>query len=137
MGISTPPGAKNDGRLFALPRDDWPPGYPRDQRALRLSRLASEDRPALYLTVRKLFNFTPSEVQMFLLLIQSAFLPRDRLNMSSNCTAVHVSRIRKRLKPYGISIVTFWGCGYQIPSDDRKKALDLVLRAAPPLAASA
>src|SRR3954465_15888923 len=28
--------ARDDGRLIELPRDDWPPGFPRDQRALQL-----------------------------------------------------------------------------------------------------
>jgi hypothetical protein len=29
--------AKDVGSLVELPRDDWPPGFPRDQRALQLS----------------------------------------------------------------------------------------------------
>ena len=30
--------AQSDGRLLELPHDDWPPGFPRDQRALQLCR---------------------------------------------------------------------------------------------------
>jgi hypothetical protein len=37
--------AKATGSLVELPRDDWPPGFSRDQRALQLSRLAARSRP--------------------------------------------------------------------------------------------
>ena len=29
--------ARDEGRLLDLPKEDWPPGFPRDQRALQLS----------------------------------------------------------------------------------------------------
>jgi hypothetical protein len=48
--------AKSDGRLLELPCDDWPPGFPRDQRSLQLSRLMVEDRFALSLAVERLFQ---------------------------------------------------------------------------------
>src|SRR5712671_6455971 len=62
--------AKLDGRLVAIPHDDWPAGFPRDQRALQLSRLALDQRDALMLAVRQLFNLTPTEVRLLLALIQ-------------------------------------------------------------------
>ena len=31
--------ALSDGRLLELPCDDWPPGCPKDQRALQISRM--------------------------------------------------------------------------------------------------
>ena len=43
--------ARTEGRLLALPRDDWPPGCPRDQRSLQLSRLVSENPDGLMLTI--------------------------------------------------------------------------------------
>ena len=38
--------AKMEGRLLELPRDDWPPGYPRDRRSLQLSRLVTKTTTA-------------------------------------------------------------------------------------------
>ncbi len=47
------------GRLQALPKDDWPIGYPRDQRALQLSRLEVQDSDALLLAVIEVFGLPP------------------------------------------------------------------------------
>ena len=34
-----------DGRLLELPVDDWPPGCPKDRRALQISRMARDYPP--------------------------------------------------------------------------------------------
>src|SRR4029077_5381528 len=58
--------AQQEGRLLELPRDDWPPGFPRDQRALQLSRLAVENKDALFIAVQQLFRLCKSEVPLLL-----------------------------------------------------------------------
>jgi DNA-binding response OmpR family regulator len=123
-----------DGRLLELPHDDWPPGFPRDQRALQLSRLVVEHKDTISLTIGRMFGLTATEVRLLLLLLQSAALDKNRSDMSGNTIDVHVFHIRKRLQPHGIEIATLWGYGYQLSARDRRKVMDLILRhvAAPP-----
>lgn len=119
--------ARAAGFLVDLPKEDWPPGFPRDQRALQLSRLVSQNRNALYMAVRHLFRFTPLEFQLFLLLVQNDFMMKARIEKAARTIDVHVCRIRRRLKPHALSIRTFYGYGYQMPLDDRKRAFDMIL----------
>jgi DNA-binding response OmpR family regulator len=100
-----------DGRLLELPHDDWPPGFPRDQRALQLSRLVVEHKDTISLTIGRMFGLTATEVRLLLLLLQSAALDKNRSDMSGNTVDVHVFHIRKRLQPYGIEVITLWGYG--------------------------
>lgn len=118
--------AKEEGCLIDLPRDDWPPGYPRDQRALELSRLMTLDRHVVHLLMRQLFSLAPMEIQLFLSLIQNTFIPKDRTGMTPRTMDVHMCKLRQRLRPHGITIMTLWGYGYQLPADDRRRALDYI-----------
>lgn len=122
--------AQENGRLLDLPRDDWPPGFPRDQRALQLSRLVSENRDQFFIAMQQLFSLTPTEISLLLGLIQHPSLLRDRAtgSMTPQTVYVHVCRIRQRLAPHGIEIKTLWGHGYQFSPEGRRKVMDLILR---------
>jgi DNA-binding response OmpR family regulator len=120
--------AQSDGRLLSLPRDDWPPGFPRDQRALQLSRLVVEHKETISLTVGRIFGLTTTEVKLLLVLLQNSSLDKDRADMSGRAVDVHVCHIRQRLQPYGVEIVTVWGFGYQLQARDRRKTMDIILR---------
>ena len=119
--------AKDEGRLVALPREDWPPGFPRDQRALQISRLISQDKPNLYLTVQQLFGLARIEVQLLLTLIQHEVVSKDRDDMAGRTMDVHICSMRKRLRPFKIKIITLWGFGFQLSLEDRRRAMDLIL----------
>ena len=116
--------AKQDGRLVDLPKEDWPPGFPRDQRALQLSRIAGDNRSAIMLRIRQLFSFTPLEAQLFFALMQNDHVAKA----GSDVMDVRICGMRKRLQGFAIKIITLWGYGYQLSIDDRRRALDLVLR---------
>lgn len=125
--------AQAAGRLLDLPRDDWPPGFPRDQRALQLSRLVVENRDQLLIAVQQLFNLTPTEIALLLVLTQHPSLLKSRLtDMTVKTLDVHVCRIRQRLEPYGIAVQTLWGQGFQFTSDNRRKVMDLILHKVTP-----
>ena len=94
--------AKLDGRLLEIPHDDWPAGFPRDQRALQLSRLVADNRDALVLAVRQLFRLTPTEVRLLLALIQHPMVIKPTTD--DKIIGVHMHYIRKRLAPFGIAI---------------------------------
>jgi hypothetical protein len=129
--------AQAAGKLLDLPRDDWPPGFPRDQRAQQLSRLVADNRDQLLIAIHQIFGLTPTEIGLLLVLIQHFILFKDRISdtMASKTIDVHLCSIRKRLEPYGIQIETLWGHGYQFSPDDRRKVLDLILRRMPSHAA--
>jgi DNA-binding response OmpR family regulator len=119
--------AHDTGALIDLPKEDWPPGFPRDQRALQLSRLVMEDREAVMLSVQRIFHLTSTEVALFMLLLQHPCVPKSRINLATRTIDVHVYNIRRRLIPFGIAIATLWGYGYQLSSDSRQRIMDLIL----------
>ena len=120
--------AKDDGTLVDLPKEDWPPGFPRDQRALQLSRMVASDRAAVALAVQRLLRLTSTETALFMLLLTSATVPKERINLGSNRTIdVHICNLRRRIEPFELAITTLWGYGYQLSVDSRKRVLDLIL----------
>jgi hypothetical protein len=122
--------AQETGRLLDLPRDDWPPGFPRDQRALQLSRLVTENRDLFFMAIQQLFGLSPTEIGLLLSLVQQPSLLRDRATdtMTPQTVYVHVCRIRQRLAPHGIEIKTSWGHGYHFSPGGRRKVMKLILR---------
>jgi len=120
--------AQSEGRLIELPRDDWPPGFPRDQRALQLSRMVVANKEVVHLAVQHTFGMTPTEVQVLMLLIQNPIVAKTRSDMSSKAVDVFIHHIRKRLLPFGIKIITLWGYGYKLSVEDRRQTMDLILK---------
>jgi hypothetical protein len=121
--------AKEEGQLVDLPKEDWPPGFPRDQRALQLSRMVTQNPEAMTLALHQLFQLTPTEIGLIMLLLQHTTVPKERFNMVHRTIDVHMCRIRHRLEPFGIAITTLWGHGYQIDADSRRRIMDLILKA--------
>ncbi len=119
--------AQDNGVLVALPKEDWPPGFPRDQRALQLSRMVLEDREAVTLALQQLFRLTATEVSLLMLLLTHAAVPKTRINLATRTIDVHVYNIRRRLAPYGLTIATLWGYGYQLSPDSRQRMMDMLL----------
>jgi hypothetical protein len=56
--------AHDEGRLLDLPKEDWPPGFPRDQRALQLSRMVTQNPEAVTLAASRVFGLTATEVSL-------------------------------------------------------------------------
>lgn len=117
--------AKADGRLIELPRDDWPPGFPRDQRALQLSRLQSQDRLRLQLALQHLFSLSPACANTLLALLQSTELSKHQ--QDDPALYVYIHHIRRQLAPHNLKIERLWGYGYKLPAEDRRQILDMVL----------
>ena len=120
--------ARSEGRLLELPHDDWPPGFPRDQRPLQLSRLVVEDKDALLLAIQRVFRLTPTEARILLLLVQSEALCRSRLDLDARLLAVHIWHMRRNLKPHGLEIEAVRSYGYQLSQKHRHRAMDIILQ---------
>ena len=122
--------AKDIGSLVELPREHWPPGFPRDQRALQLSRLAARGRPELAVVMQRVFGLSPVGTGLFLDLLQRDYVNKSAVaGMEAKTVDVHICQMRARLRPLRIAIETIWGCGYRLSPSDRHRAMDLILQA--------
>ncbi len=121
--------AKLAGRLLSLPRDDWPPGCPRDQRALQLSRLAHLHHETLLLTIKRVFALPACAARLLMLLLQYEHVPHARVDIDHKALQVHICRMRKALRIHDLRIDTLWGYGYSLPLEHRRRAMELVLGA--------
>jgi hypothetical protein len=119
--------AQDAGRLLDLPREDWPPGFPRDQRALQLSRMVSNDPAAVTLSIQRRFHMPPAEVALLLTLVQGSSMARLRLAMPGKAVDVHVCKLRQRLRPHNIAIETVYGYGYRLSPGSRRKLMAMIL----------
>ena len=130
--------ALSDGRLLELPTDDWPPGCPRDQRALQISRMVRENREALHLVAMQLFGLHPERRPGAGEAVGDRATSAGkrciwRLSRTSDPVSdikivdVAICSLRKRLEKFGIEIVTLWAYGFQLSSEHRRRAMDLIL----------
>ena len=120
--------AIEDGQLLELPKEDWPPGFPRDQRALQLSRMVVENKEAVVLALQKVFHLTATEVAIVMTILTSATVPKGRFDLSPRIVDVHICNIRRRLEPFGIAVATLWGYGYQLSGDSRARIMKHIVR---------
>lgn len=121
-----------DGRLLSMPREDWPIGYPRDERAFRLSQLTTRNPASMIVQVQQLFGCTRAEANFLLALVQNDQVSKIRDDMAYKSVDVYVCRLRKLLEPLQISINTMWGYGYRMVPKDRQRILDMILAAVQP-----
>lgn len=119
--------AHDNGTLVSLPKEDWPPGFPRDQRALQLSRLVADDREAVVLAMQQVFHLTATEVSLLMMLLQNPNVSKARIDMVHRTIDVHICNIRRRLAPFGIAVNTLWGYGYQLTADARQRVMELIV----------
>lgn len=119
--------ARMKGTLLHIPRDDWPSGCPRDQRALQLSRLATENHDTLIFAIKDVFRLTPTGARLFLLLVQHEHVPHARIDLDHGLLVVNICKMRKLLRPFALTIKTLWGYGYQLSAEHRLKARELIL----------
>ena len=135
--------ALSDGRLLELPSDDWPVGLPRDQRSLQISRMVRENREALHLVAMQLFGLHPERRpgageaagdrarQPGSRCMWRCHGPSDPVS-DIKIVDVAICSMRKRLEKFGIEIMTLWAYGFRLSSEHRRRAMDLILAAAPP-----
>ena len=120
--------AQMDGRLLELPRDDWPPGFPRDQRALQLSRYGGGEQGRAFYCSAANIPLWHVEVPLLLALVQHDAMSKKRDDMTEKTVDVHICRMRKKLRPFEVVIKTIWGYGYQMSVDHRRRTMDIILR---------
>ena len=130
--------AQAEGRLQQLPPADWPPGYPKDQRSLQLSRMVRDSGDALELVVRQLFGLRSSQSRVLIKLAEHEHVSREALHLAMSRTSdpstdvkivdVRICQLRGQLQSFGIKIQTLWAFGYKLSPESRHKVMDLILQ---------
>jgi hypothetical protein len=111
--------AQVTGRLLTLPPADWPA----DSRPMAINRANQETNVRL---LRRLFTMTPREGEILLLLLARTEVRLKEISSQFEIARVFVSRLRRRLKPFRITIHSLYGLGYYIPLAQRQRLLDLI-----------
>src|ERR1700721_563655 len=126
--------AISEGRLFELPKDDWPPGKKRSQRAQTENTILSRDDEALRMGCSSCFKLTRLQSAVFVALLRRPELSKEHIHNAIEAIRtganaptdlkmvdVVVCHIRKKLtaidKDWTIS--TVWGIGYSLPPATR------------------
>jgi hypothetical protein len=131
--------ARDAGAIVELPRDDWPPNVSRNQRLPGLASLAAIDDELILLNLVRLFKLTPQQALLLLVLLKRREVTRKQMHAAiesrrggpkeetdKKIVDVVVCKLRKRLKTFGLEIETVWAWGYVMPTEHRKKALQLL-----------
>jgi len=127
------------GKIVAVPRDDWPVGSPRDARSPSVARAYKVDDENLVFSCIRLFKVTRLQASLLAVLINRSEVSRDTLHQiiesrrpagkeetNPKMVDVVICNLRKRLKPFSLSVKTLWACGYFIEPAQRREILEMV-----------
>lgn len=130
------------GIIVAMPKDDWPPGSSRSQRAV-FNGTPLEEETALKGACARFFKASPLEAAMLATMLKRDQVTKEQLHavVESNRPGDHskeqtdpkmvdvmICKLRKKLRPHEIIIETMWGTGYLIPPRMRETAIDLLIK---------
>jgi Transcriptional regulatory protein, C terminal len=132
--------ARELGHLIDLPKDDWPPGSARDARVV-FAGTSLEQEEDLRIACAKVFKATPLEAAMLARMLRREQVTKEQLHCvveqnratqgqgatDPKIVDVLICKLRKKLRPYELSIETMWGIGYLVPPADRDRAVKTLL----------
>ena len=132
--------AVNNGRLVAMPREDWPPAVPRDQRAPTVAgHPLGDDDDNLFIQCAKALKTTKLETSVLTVLLRRGHADRDQLHKAVEDNRGHqndptdikivdvvICKMRKKLAVHGLKITTIHSIGYEMSEADRQKAWALI-----------
>jgi chaperonin GroEL (HSP60 family) len=128
-----------EGKILELPKDDWPAGSSRAQRAVFAGTILENEETVKSLCVR-LFKATRQQAAVIAVMLKRiemtkaqihTILQENRPSSSREPTDqkmvdVVIYHIRKKLLPHGLAIETVWGTGYLISPKHREMAIKLL-----------
>jgi hypothetical protein len=114
--------AQGRGQLLELPPHDW---FPRDCPS---RQALAEDRARQVVALRVLFGTTRTEASLLMELVRQGSLCRARYP-SSGAVDVHVVRLRRKLAPHGVKVVSVHGHGFRLMPADRERLQNMLERA--------
>jgi hypothetical protein len=111
--------ARGEGRLIDLPPHDWPPHDKQPRRVL------ADERERQAVAIREVFGATRCEAELLLTMLMSGSALRSRY-ASPDAFDVHIHHLRRRVAPFGITIVTVSGYGYRLSAEDRERLMNML-----------
>lgn len=109
------------------------------ENAILRDRVATLERDAgLHVRLPPGLGLTPHEARIFLSLLKRDVCSKEQLLNAAydllhdgdlpgiKIIDVFICKIRKKLKPHGISISTIWGQGYYLDAEARQRASDMI-----------
>lgn len=114
------------GYLVAMPASDWPPGSRRDTRVPTVAAIRVGELGAFVGALQRSLRLTAGEARFLALLVQRGEAARPTLHAAISgdepesdpkTVDIHASRLRKKLRAFGIAIETIWGRGYALSPD--------------------
>ncbi len=130
--------ALDEGTIVQLPRDDWPVHGTRENRVPEYAKIGVDDA-LLVLNVVRLFGVTQQQACLLLVLMKRREVtrkmlhnviesrrPHPKVETEPKIVDVIICKLRKRLEGFGLAIQTVWSCGYFMPPEHRRKALDML-----------
>lgn len=131
--------AISEGRLIELPKDDWPPASKREQRKQPSHNILNLDDDTLRMACASRFKMTRLQAAVFVTLLRRPEINKDQLHTAieairpnqdeptdQKMVDVVICHIRKKIKPFKITIDTIWGVGYSLPVLGRTLMLDML-----------
>lgn len=135
--------AKGRGQIVDIPKDDWPAGQSKEERLpVKLRTMTDDD---LRNACMKTFRITQLEGTVLIVLLRRDEATKDMIHgaiehrratraaqpetmeeTDPKMVDVVICKLRKKLRPFDVVIVTMWSRGYFMEKAMRKKAYDLI-----------
>lgn len=132
--------AVSSGRLSSMPKEDWPPLVPRDGRTPTVTqhKPQEDDKEAIMRMARKL-KTTKLESSILLVVLRRGSATREQLHVAVEnnrgnpdditdikIVDVAVCKLRKKLVPLGLKLITIHSIGYEMDEANRAKAWEMI-----------
>lgn len=127
------------GQLVQMPRDDWPIGVARDRHIPDALSAKPVETEQMIFNIVRLFKVTKLQAAVFSVLIKRNEATKDILHQVTEqrrlpnkeetdpkIVDVVICNLRKKLKPFGLKIMTAWACGYYMEPEHRARANSLL-----------
>lgn len=127
------------GKIVELPKDDWPVGSQRGQRAAIAGTILENDE-TLAFACSRFFKSTRQQSAVLAVMLKRNEITKSQIHQileqnrptegreatDPKLVDVVICHLRKKLKPHNIVIETIWGTGYLIPPKGRELAVRLL-----------
>jgi hypothetical protein len=131
--------AMANGSIAYKPKDDWPPGAHRDDRAPAWVKDSQVIEQELIFSCVRLFKVTKLQAALLAVMLNKTEVTKDMLHQviegrrsnlkdetDPKMVDVVVCHLRKRLRPFNVTIHTLWARGYFMEPAERKRVHDMI-----------
>lgn len=131
--------AVDSGRICFMPKEDWPPMVSVGDRGQCYNKSVRDDDDVLFMKLARVFKTTQLQSKVLLRLLRRGQCTKEAIHeevednrgnpaepTNEKIVDVLICHLRKKLKPFGISILTIHSQGYSISVEDQISAIDML-----------